>query len=309
MQQPNNVTFFVESREEADETRKMRGTGSRGTFFLERLANDDCLQALREVRGRVAIALNNAELRTDSALIEFLQALNKAKIPVDAWVTLAEGDYWIHAGNVRESWRQIYEVLNILERANVGLQNVGLDLEFPSRFMVPTVDLSAYFFTKPWTFDRAKAHDFLVAEAERFLRGGNHGLHAYEIPIMSDLGPIGWALGMVAAPTAAEITDERYKRVALTYTSGAPLLPSQAFINHYAHGKDRIPALGIVTATDRNPGRNMSYEKMLSEPGLDRDVRTAMAAAKEFFVFALNGKGVVDRTQSAIRQALLPVMR
>ncbi len=307
MRQPNNVTFFAESREEGAKANKRRGRGSRGTFFLEQVATDECLKALRSIRGRVAIALNATEVRTDGALIEFLQTLNKAETPVDAWVTLAERDYWVHAGNVVETWRQIYDVVNALDRAHVDIANVGLDLEFPSRFMVPGISLREYWATKAWTFDRAKAHDTLVSEAHRFLSGSKRGLHTYEIPVMSDSSLIRWALGMVAAPTTAEIDDERYKRIALTYTSGAPLLPAKSFISHYAHGKDRIPALGIVTATDHNPGRNMSYEKMLGERGLERDVRIAMERADEFFVFALNGQGVVDRTQAAIRQALLPV--
>lgn len=310
MQQPNNVTFFVESREEADEATERRGYGSRGTFFLEQLATDECLRALREVRGRISIALNHQELHTDRVLIEFLRTLNQARIPVDAWVNLPEGDYWVHAGNVEEAWRQIYEVLNTLERSHINVQNVGLDLEFPSRFMVPSVNLRNYWATKAWTFDRARAHDILVSQVDKFLSGGKRGVHTYEIPVMSDSSFIRWILGMVAAPTAAEITDERYKRVALTYTSGAPLLPAKrSFIKHFAQGKDRIPALGIVTATDRNPGRNMSYEKMLSRPGLERDVRTAIAGANELFVFALNGQAVVDRTQAAIRQALMPVVK
>lgn len=102
---------------------------------------------------------------------------------------------------------------------------------------------------------------------------------------------------------------ERFKRVGLVYTSVKPRFvggsPEQ-FVRNYSKPFGRVPALGIVSATETNPGRRLTSKppRFLTAAELQRDVKAALAVSpREFYVFALNGLPVIEQTRAAIEAA------
>lgn len=309
------VTFFVESREEAEvagrENRKIR---SRGQFLLDRLGGGDVVTALQEIRGRLSIAMNSREISDDYALVDFLREMSVLEVEVDIWPTLSDEDgYWIHAGNSQKAHKTVFEIIEALERKQVDFKNVGLDLEFPIGLMQGDSmanTLRKLMKIRPWRFSQTDATTYIEDLIWQILDDSNHGVHTYEVPILSDNDRLRRFLGIPKAPTITQPrNDSRHKRVALTYTSATPKLAARdpsKFVKEYSASRGRIPALGIVSASRINPGRDLGGKvRFLSDEELQRDVRAALEVSPtELFVFALNGKSVIDRTRAAIEAAL-----
>lgn len=309
------VTFFVESREEA------ASADSRGQFLLDRLGGGDVITALTEIRGRVAVALNLHEIETDDALINFLREFSICGIPIDIWPNLEDRDgYWIHRGNVRKACAEIPEIIDRLAKKNVDFENVGLDFEFPIEILKGGFQLREYLRQKPWRFSEDDSRVYIADLIARILRDTPYGVRSYEVPILGDEGTNAARvarkfLGMVQPPEQPHsvtlmVAPERFKRVGLVYTSVKPRFiggPPEEFVRNYSASFSRVPALGIVSATGENPGRSISSKppRFLNEAELQRDVRAALKVSpREFYVFALNGLPVIEWTRAAIEAAL-----
>lgn len=311
------VTFFVESREESAAADSR--ADSRGQFLLDRLGGGDVVTALTEIRGRVAVALNLREINTDEALINFLQEFSICGIPIDIWPNLEDKDgYWIHRGNVRKACAEIPEMIDRLAQKNVDFQNVGLDFEFPIQIFKGGFQLREYLRQKPWQFSDSDARVYITDLIARILRDTPYGVRSYEVPILGDEGTNAARvarkfLGMVQPPERPNsvmmtIAPERFKRVGLVYTSVKPRFiggPPEQFVRNYSANFSRVPALGIVSATGVNPGRSVGFiskpTRLLTPDEFARDVKAALKVSpREFYVFALNGLPVIERTRAAI---------
>lgn len=307
------VTFFVESREESSQA------PSRGKFLLDRLGDGNVISALQEVRGRISIALNLRELGEDDALIDFLREYNILDIPIDIWPNLEDKDgYWIHRGNLKTAYTQVLEIIERLIGKRVDFQNIGLDFEFPIQILKGGFQLREYLRQKPWQFSDSDARVYIEELVSRILRETPYGVHSYEVPVLSDGLTNGFELlrkllGMPRPPerpNSVMITPERFKRVGLVYTSVKPRFiggPPEEFVKNHSANFSRVPALGIVSANDINPGRSIGSKppRFLNEAELQRDVRAALKVSpQEFYVFALNGLPVIERTRAAIETVM-----
>lgn len=301
-----HVTFFIESREESCKFH------SRGEFLMHHLCKPEVFQILRDIQGRVSVAINKNEATCDSALTALLRELNIQGISVDIWPNMPDQDgYWTHAGNAEKASKNVLQITNGLERQNVEFDNIGLDLEFPIGLMQGGFNLCEYLRTKPWQFPRAKVKNELIKLVTEILAETNYGIHCYELPILGDNKFTKKSLG-IPDPLADFNTfnGERFKRVGLVYTSVKPPLiggnPEQ-FIKKYSKGKKRVPAIGIVTGTKENPGRALGKGKprFSNDEEFERDIKAALEVSpEEFFVFALNALSVLQRTRDAIQKAL-----
>lgn len=300
-----SVTAFVESREQATRAIERGEARSRGEYLQQHIGSDDVTDALRHMRGRVAVALNQAEIANDPALVDLLRNFNAKEIPVDLWANLEDKDgYWIHAENVPAARAAILEMLNSLERSNVEIATVGLDLEFPATILVPKFNIREWRRLAPWRFSQGQATEQLHSFIEEILDGSAYGVDAYEIPILSDHDWMRRVLGIPKAPTAVD--SPGYKRVGMVYTSvKPPIMSAERFIEKYSTGKGRVPAIGIVSSSAENPGRDINFSNLLDDKQLYRDVRKALSVSpEEFYVFALNGLQMIERVREAIQAAV-----
>lgn len=315
------VTFFVESREEAEsaqrENKKIR---SRGQFLMDRLGGGDVVTALEEVRGRLSIVMSRQDIGNDDVLVDFLREMNILGIGIDIWPTLPDDDgYWIHAGNIGKARAEVFAIIETLERKKIDFKNVGLDLEFPIGLMQggsTAETLRRLMKIRPWRFSQTDAAADMENLVRQILENSNYDVHTYEVPILSDNDRLRRFLGIPKAPAVAQYPDRdrvyhegRHKRIALTYTSATPKFAMRdpaKFVKEYSAGRGRIPALGIMSASEINPGRDLGGKvRFLSDEELQRDVRAALEISPtELFIFALNGKPVIDRTRAAIEAAL-----
>jgi hypothetical protein len=259
------VTFFVESREES------AGAESRGRFLLDKLGGGDVASALAKVRGRVSIALSLRELALDAALIDFLREYNALGIPIDIWPNMEDEDgYWIHRGNARTAHGMILEMIDRLKTHSVDFQNIGLDLEFPIEILKGGFRLREFLRQKPWSFSDSDSQMYIADLIWMILRETPYGVRSYEIPILGD-GKTKSAdflrkiLGVSRVPEAPRLYEDsidlqRFGRIGLVYTSVKPRLiggPPEQFVKKYSAPFGRVPALGIVSATDINPAENL----------------------------------------------------
>jgi hypothetical protein len=315
------VTFFVESREESQIVQQQKPRiRSRGQFLLDRLGGGDVVNVLREVHGRLSIAMSSQDISGDNALVEFLREMSILDVGIDIWPTLSDEDgYWIHAGNGREAYIEVFRIIEALERKGVDFQNIGLDLEFPIGLMQGgslANTLRQLMKIRPWRFSQADAAIYIKDLMQQILANSKYGVHTYEVPILSDNDRLRRFLGIPQAPVTVRFGDydrdyhgPRHKRVALTYTSATPKFAARdpaKFVREYSGGRGRIPALGIVSASEINPGRDLGGRvQFLNDEALKRDVRAALEVSPtELFIFALNGKPVIDRTRAAIEATI-----
>lgn len=62
--------------------------------------------------------------------IDVLKKLNKADIPVVAWLLLPkEEGYWFHSGNSKEAFNRYYQVKTFAENNGIKFSGIGIDLE------------------------------------------------------------------------------------------------------------------------------------------------------------------------------------
>lgn len=299
-----SVTTFIESREQAAVAASKGEARSRGDYLQEHIGSDKVIGTLQAINGRVAVALNQREILQDGALMDLLRHFHIKKIPVDLWANLEDRDgYWIHVGNVSAARAAILEMLNGLEKANVSIERIGLDLEFPATIMVPRFNIGEWRRIAPWRFSQEKATEALHSFIDEVLGQSSYGVDAYEIPILSDYA---WMRKLLGIPKAPAVESSRYRRVGMVYTSvKPPIIPADGFIEKYSKGKGRIPALGIVSSSRENPGRDMNFKKLLNDKNLRRDVEKALfISPDEIYVFALNGLRMIERVRDAVQLAL-----
>lgn len=309
------VTYYFESREQAGQRRQ-----TRGQFFLYELG-EPVMDALKETAGGVAVAIGEAELKQnsphhDAALIEALQELQTRGIPFDLWANLPdEKGYWIYQGNVDDTKAAILEMLDSAEQQGVNFRNVGLDLEMKGPELGPAA-LWANLKLAPGERADVLANEKLHQFISEVLAAGIYGVDTYELPIMSDSEAVRRRLGILKPPTREEITDPRYRRVAMVYRTVFEMsmpklvrIPTPRFIEKYSHEKGRVPALGIISASVENPGRGgLDPKLLLSDAQLEEDVSVALRGSnRELFIFALNGLPVIQRVRKAIEAALKPL--
>jgi hypothetical protein len=293
------ITFFVESREESERAIDKGLCHSRGQCLQGKIGSDKVLRALKAIGGRISMALHKKEVKEDSALIELLQHYNQSDIEVDAWINPEPG-YWTHAGNIDETRRDTYEIANRLVQKNVIIDNIGLDLEVSERLVLPKFNIIELF--RNLGISQKEAADKLQKLVEDLLSQTSYGVNTYEIPFLSDNILTRQLAGI---PKTPNIQSPRYQRVAMVYTTFKPFFDSaESYIRTYSTQMDRIPAIGIVSASNENPGRGeMGTYKMLSDQELQRDIGIVMEISPDqFFVFALNGHRVIERVRTAMRE-------
>lgn len=304
-----SVTYYLESREEA-----AHSDISRGQFFLNRIGSNETTALLRKTRSSVSMALNEYEIRDDAACVEFLKEYTLRGIPVDLWANLQdEKGYWIYAGNIDEARVAILEMVNRAERAGVRFRNIGLDLEMKGPNLGPSAIWENFRFAPDEKTD-AIANEKLRRFVDEVLNGGTYGVDTYELPIMSDCEVLRRRLGILRAP---EISNPHYRRVAMVYrTVYETSLPSvfrrstPEFIRSYSSRRGRLPALGIISANKKNPGRGeLNPQRLLTDQQLEEDCRAVLAGSNELFVFALNGLSVIQRVRRAIVAAARQISR
>jgi hypothetical protein len=247
------------------------------------------------------------DVMADPQMVEFLRELNLKDVPVDAWPNMRDCDgYWMHNGNMDEGRRNIFAILDALAKKNIDVESVGLDLEPPLAVLKDGKPMRGICTEKPWLPSPAKAEDKLRRLIEEML-GAGHGVDTYEVPVLSDYALPRRLFGIPQAPLVHPSSMGQHRRVGMVYTSVTPGMAlmggPESFVRDYSAGRERMPALGIVSATGKNPGRKFGDTEpyFLDDRELARDIEAALSVSpKELFIFALNGLQVVERVNAAI---------
>jgi len=305
MPNPPKLSFFVESREEALRC----GFRSRARFLEQRVFTAALLQRLARHGARLVIASEADEDGVD-ALVE---AATASGVGVDLWLNLPrELGYWQSKRNVRQALRTAERLLSWIAQRNMRVGKLGVDVE-------PPIELCG-------AFANRRPVALLRELAAMHLRGGrqadfnrlvmllnsDHGVDIYKLPIWGDLWPARLIAGLFRAPPGF-LADPRNRVVSMLYSSVFPALGRGLLRRLLRPGE--VPALGIISATEDDPGVTLPFTpaglapSLLSGDALTRDVALALegqahrARPPELYFFALNGPGALDKAEAALAAA------
>lgn len=299
---PPAVTYFVESREEA----LRRGYASRAAFLSAEVFDETTLSLLAATGGALAVAGRVAE----AGLGDLLRRSAAQGVPCDLWLNLPrEQGYWISLANLPATERAVAAALRWISREGLRVRRLGLDLEPP--YPVAAALTARRPLRLARELLRARRTRAPQRRFERLLQETlrHTGLDLYTLPVAQDHAPLRRLLGLPRLPTWAT-QHPAVRVVRMLYSSLAPLAPGR-FVTWQLR-PNTVPALGIVSRDLHNPGitlpgpaGRLGAATLLTEAGLAHDLRQVVrAGGREVFVFALNGRGVVEAVERGLRVAL-----
>lgn len=302
MNQQITVNYFVESREEA----KRRGYCSRVCFLERYVFTAEVLRRLRDSGAGICLAVFTRE----DGIASLVKELNCQGIVTDLWLNLPyEHGYWQSKANISAAREEVESMLNWISSEGLRVRNIGIDVE-------PAIEITPHLVNLKLTkivprlmkLSRPKdaQHQFelmirLINEA--------HGVDIYQLPLLSSYAISRKLFSLHAVPDFFH-QDARNKVVSMLYSSLAPFRAAH-FVESYLR-IDEIPAIGIVSADEQNPGvelpasRRRRKSQLLSQDSINRDVRQvqnvyqARQQAPSMYVFALNGMGTLQKVAHAI---------
>jgi hypothetical protein len=283
-----DVTYFAESKEEAAFVGMPRRQ-----FLEEKVFSERTIGLLQETRGSISLALGPDELD----LVDIVRELNLKEIDVHLWPTLRDEDgYWNAKSNIAHTERHIHGLLDLIEKHRLKVRRIGVDLE-PDISLARArwlSKLSTIWAVKKRTPPRAQQRfEHLIEEVQ----ATGMEVESYEMKI-GQHALVRSLLGMYRAP---ENLNERIEMLYRSYNHAASIKPSW---RPYSLSKHATPAIGIVSGTMLNPGRDLGTpidkEKTLGHTALVRDLGEIQDLGRDrFYVFALNNASVVEEVVDA----------
>jgi hypothetical protein len=292
-------TYFIENVDRPYEENALSGL-SRPEFLMSRVFTEETLHLLRQTNGSVALATGALE-----ELTECIRMLNRHGIPADLWLTTEkdEDGYWNNRGNIDAVEALTHRVLTWIHKEKVAIRRIGFDLEPDVR------TLKAYHEKRYGTLLRRMAAGITggyARDAQRrweqliqeILRSTSCGIDLYEMPFAGDYALMRYFLGMYKMPELSsfgEGAEERVHIVRMIYSSVMQYRVIDC-------PNDRIPAIGILSATEYNPGRDLDGngvrrpEHLLTDEQLRNDLDALRTMGRtEAYAFALNGAEGIKR--------------
>ena len=283
------VTYFVESIEEA-----AHNGMSRPDFLEQRVLHDQTLQKLHQTRGAISLALGELNLT------DVCKKVNAHGVPLDIWPVLTDAEgYWNCRWNIDDTRQHVGEILNWKEKHGVAVRSIGIDLEPHIEMMKDAAPsrLRSFF----GRLMRGHVHEALQnTSSQKKLEGLIDEIHdngmtvdVYKMIFMGEVPPVRHLMGVHKVPRNADTVAK------MIYTSHRPVVSVK---NNLWRGE--IPALGILSGTGVNPGREITAPitdvPLLTDEQLGRDVSQVRGRGLDrFYVFALNDESVIHRVQSA----------
>lgn len=253
-------------------------------------------------------AVSLAAFPAEPGLSEIVRELNRRGVPIDLWLNLPyELGYWQSKGNIEDALRESERLMDWIERDQLKVRNVGIDVE-------PTLQLTALLLdlrvrelvAEIRAMPRPRGAQRLF---ERMIRGINatHGVDIYVHPLFGHrLGRVIFNLYCIPEDFRE---DPRNQVVSMLYSSLVPVGRAR-FVERFI-GSGEIPAVGVVSANRQNPGVDLRgrlaarLPQLLIQDSLNMDVKQvrkiyrARRLPPSMYVFALNGHGTLEQVTRA----------
>ncbi|MCE1199776.1 MAG: hypothetical protein LWW85_12465, partial [Marinilabiliales bacterium] len=225
--------------------------------------------------------------------LEVIQRLNRAGIPVVAWLLLPkEKGYWFHSGNAREAFERYQEVKNWAAASGIHFSGIGLDLELDMNDLI-------LFQTNKWKLlgkliGRLYAKEEFMAAKKAYeqlidtIRKDGFPIESYYIPIIR----YETARGQTALQQMSGFMDLKTdKDIPMLYTSfmGDPYGTLKVLA---IDEKLETVALGSTGGGFDPTMKSMTWE------ALEYDLRLAATSARELHIFCLEAaveKGFIQK--------------
>ncbi len=259
-------------------------------------------KALKNLFADSSLILNlkklNAEIRMglldlSPERAEVLKSLNKANIPVVAWLLLPkEKGYWFHSGNSKDAFERYYEVTNWAKKNGIKFSGIGIDLELDMN------DLELYKTNKFKLFGkligRLYAKDEFLASKKQYekliatMKKDGFRVESYYIPVIK----YETAKGRTAIQQVSRFMD-------LQTDKDIPMLYTSLMGNPYGTLKllaidDNLKSVALGST---GGGFDPSLNSMKWDD-LAYDLRLASKTANELHIFCLEAaveKGFIPR--------------
>jgi hypothetical protein len=281
------------------------------TFFCE--LESQRLTGLFETHGLVenlqkmkaAVSLGLIDLSIERA--EVVKKLNKAAIPVTAWLLLPKDQgYWFNIDNVGHAIRRYGEFRDWTAKHKLQWASIGLDIE-PDINNMNTLEndpktgiryyIERFFTNNNWQV-KAQAYQSLVTQ----IRLDGYFVESYQFPIIVDERKAGSqffprSLGILDLPVDREVLM-LYSSFIPTY--GAAMLESYAA---QAQGVGIGITGGGVELGSSVPSKPLTWSQ------LSRDLLVSHQYCKNLYIFSLEGclsEGYLDRLADFNWNARLP---
>ena len=266
----DNLTFFVEL-EQAPLKDLFRGRG-----LVSRLAQHGA-----------AIALGLLDLSTERASV--IRALNRAGVPVTAWLLLERADgYWLTADNADRAAERYREVRDWARKRKLTLAGYGLDVEIPFSDTLDLVQRGPRAALEKVLARRSRSelgravlrYSRLVGE----IRSDGFRVETYQYPWILDERRAGSSLlqrslGFVDVGADVEVS--------MLYESLAPAPWGKAMIDAYGPG---CQAIGVGVSGGGEPELMTHFAGAeLDREGMLETLRRARRHASRLYVFSLEG--------------------
>lgn len=260
------------------------------TFFCELpaedlrelFARDDVVPQLQALNARVSLALY--DLSEERAAVA--RQLNEAGIPLHIWLLLPmEQGYWFNVNNVDEALRRYDDFLAWVQRHDLRVEWIGLDIEPDRReieaIMADRSRLLPYIVTRLFDTRQLKYAQAAYGRLVDRIRADGYKVESYHLPFIVDAREIGSTLlgrlgGLVDVPVDREVL--------MLYTS---FLSSAGVGSLVDYGQ--LAQAIAVGSTGGGVDIGEALNRTLSWDEFARDLRLAKAMTEHVYVFSLEG--------------------
>lgn len=270
------------------------------TFFCElepepllTIITDKIIADLRALHASLSLGL--LDLSPERA--EAVRRLNRAQIPVTAWLLLPKSQgYWFNSENAVQAAESYATFKHWSEREGLHWEAVGLDFE-------PDIHEMELFGKQTWSLmpailKRVFNRKHLSEAQKRYqqlvnqIRSDGYRVESYMFPMIADERQVGSSLLRRIAGVVDILTD---REVWMLYTSGARQLGAGILASYGPEAQS--VAVGITGGGVEN---EFSLAPPLDWNELSRDLRLAWHWCDEIYIFSLEG---------CVRQGFLPRLK
>jgi len=261
------------------------------TFFCELEASElkslfadaSVIERLGALRARVSLGI--LDLAPDRASV--VRKLNKARIPVVAWLLLPmEQGYWFNVNNALQATARYQAFKAWTEEYGLHWAGIGLDIEPDirevERFVTDRPRLLLNLLCRSFNSERFRTAQEAYSELVSKMRLDNYQVDSYHIPLMIDERRAGSTLlqrvaGLVDVPSDREV-----------------LMPYTSFLRPHGPGilwsyASDAQAIGVGSTGGGVQVAGLGDVPVLSWEELTRDLRLTRRWSDDIHVFSLEG--------------------
>jgi hypothetical protein len=241
------------------------------------------VESLSALKARVGLGI--LDLAADRASV--VRRLNKAKIPVVAWLLLPmEQGYWFNAGNALQATARYYAFKAWTEEHGLHWAGIGLDIEPDirevERFVTDRPRLLLTLLRRVFNGERVRTAQAAYGALVSKMQLDGYQVDSYHVPLIVDERKAGSTLlhrvlGLVDVPSDREV-----------------LMPYTSFLRPHGPGilwsyASDAQSLGVGSTGGGVEVAGLSDVRPLNWDELTRDLRLARRWSDDIHIFSLEG--------------------